>query len=170
MTAFLIDPDVRYEQAFLEMIAEWKDAGEKLVPWVLDLDSSDFEKYVRELEGYAQGIGIKEGKVPHSTFWLVDEGNILGVVNFRHQLNEKLLILAGHIGYGVRPSARRKGYATLILKLTLEKAKARGLEKVLLTCDKENIASARTILKNGGVLENEGLVDGEMVQRYWIEL
>lgn len=170
MTAFLIDPDVGYEQAFREMIAEWKVAGEKLVPWVLDLDSSNFEKYVWELKGYGQGIGIEEGKVPHSTYWLVEGGRILGVVNFRHRLHEKLLILGGNIGYGVRPAERRKGYATLLLELTLGKARERGLKKVLLTCYKDNIASACTILKNGGVLENEPVVEGKMVQRYWIEL
>ncbi|MED4162879.1 GNAT family N-acetyltransferase, partial [Halalkalibacterium halodurans] len=77
----------------------------------------------------------------------------------------------GHIGYGIRPSERGKGYATLMLKLGLEKAAALGLEKVLITCDKENLPSARTIQRNVGVLDSE-VVDerGIAIQRYWIKL
>lgn len=170
MTTFLSDPDVRYEREFREMLAEWKATREELVPWVLDLDSSDFEKYVRELNNYARGIGLEEGKVPHSTYWLIDDGRLVGVANFRHQLTEKLLASGGNIGYGIRPSERRKGYATLLLKLTLEKAREMGLKRVLLVCHKDNIGSAKTIIKNCGVLENEPVIDGKIEQRYWIEL
>jgi predicted acetyltransferase len=170
MTMFLSDPDVRYKQEFSDMLAEWKATGEELIPWVLDLDSSDFEKYVQDLNDYGRGIGLAEGKVPHSTHWLINDGRLVGVANFRHQLTEKLLASGGNIGYGIRPSERRKGYATKLLELTLEKARERGLKRVLLVCDKNNIGSARTIINNGGVLENEPLIDGKVQQRYWIEL
>jgi predicted acetyltransferase len=77
----------------------------------------------------------------------------------------------GHIGYGIRPSERKKGYATMMLKLALEHCKKVGLEKVLLTCDKSNLASAKTIMKCSGVFENEEKQnDGDFLQRYWIEL
>lgn len=170
MTVFLSDPDVRYKQEFYDMLAEWKATGEELVPWVLDLDSSDFDRYVSDLKNYSLGIALGKGKVPHSTYWLIDEGRLVGVSNFRHELNEKLLASGGNIGYGIRPSARRKGYATLLLKLTLEKAREMGLKRVLLVCHKGNIGSAKTIINNGGVLENEPLIDGRIEQRYWIEL
>jgi predicted acetyltransferase len=85
-------------------------------------------------------------------------------------LNESLLLNGGHIGDGVRPSERRKGIATKMIALALDKCKILGIERVLMVCDKENIASAKSIIKNGGVLENEVVVDSIVEQRYWIEL
>jgi len=76
----------------------------------------------------------------------------------------------GHIGYGIRPSERKKGYATKMLELALALCRQKGMEKVLLTCDKGNIGSAKTMSKNGAVLENEVEENGKTVQRYWITL
>ncbi|WJH37217.1 GNAT family N-acetyltransferase [Paenibacillus sp. CC-CFT747] len=110
------------------------------------------------------------GFVEHSTYWLVRGSRIVGVVNLRHRLNEKLLRIGGHIGYGIRPGERRKGYATAILAMALQKAGERGIQRVLVTCDKDNTGSARTIQKNGGVLESEAWEGETCVQRYWIEV
>ncbi|MPM89903.1 hypothetical protein SDC9_137018 [bioreactor metagenome] len=99
-----------------------------------------------------------------------DNKRILGAINIRHYLNDYLLNYGGHIGYGIRPSERKKGYASLMLSLALSVAKELGINKALITCDKDNLGSARTIMKNGGVLENE-VAEGERItQRYWIEL
>ena len=106
-------------------------------------------------------------------FFLYDEerDRFLGAVNIRHYLNDELLQSGGHIGDGIRPSERRKGYGTKMVGLALLECKKLGIKKVLMTCDKDNIASAGTIIKNGGVLENEFLnEDGEIEQRYWITL
>lgn len=82
-----------------------------------------------------------------------------------------LLFSGGHIGDGIRPSERRKGYATAMLRLALEKCRALGIRRVLMTCDKDNIGSAKSIIKNGGILENEVMnEDGVLEQRYWIDL
>ena len=94
----------------------------------------------------------------------------MGAVNIRHYLNESLLLNGGHIGDGIRPSERRKGYATAMIGLALEECKKLGIDKVLMVCDKENIGSAKSIINNGGVLENEVVVDGVTEQRYWITL
>ena len=103
-------------------------------------------------------------------FGIIDD-KIVGTIQIRHYLNEYLLKFGGHIGYGVRPSERRKGYATKMLSLALGECKRLGIERVLITCDKDNVGSARTIQKNGGVLENELTDDsGEIHQRYWIEI
>ena len=93
-------------------------------------------------------------------------------MNIRHRLNEELLRESGHIGYSVHPNKRRQGYATKQLKLALYEAQKLGLQKVLITCDKANIALAKTIQKVGGVLENEVVSShtGEIVQRYWVEI
>ena len=95
---------------------------------------------------------------------------LVGAVDIRHSLNEALLLDGGHIGDGVRPSERRKGYATEMIALALDECRKLGIEKVLMVCNKENTGSAKSIRNNGGVLENEINVEGETVQRYWIQL
>jgi predicted acetyltransferase len=108
------------------------------------------------------------GFVKASLYFLMDGERILGAIDIRHSLNEYLIGVGGHIGYGVRPSERRKGYASIMLSLALPIANELGLKKILITCNKSNTASEKTILKNGGILENE-IEDGdEIVMRYWI--
>ena len=114
-----------------------------------------------------------EDKVPDSVFFLLDteRDRLLGAVNIRHYLNDALLKEGGHIGDGIRPSERRKGYATELVRLALEECRKLGIQRVLMTCDKDNVGSARSIIKNGGVLENEFInADGKIEQRYWIDL
>ena len=114
---------------------------------------------------------MEDWQVPHSSFWLIDENqNILATSNLRHTLNEKLWIIGGHIGYGVAPSARRKGCATKVLELTLLEAKKLGIEKTLVTCYKNNIGSAKSILKNGGEFWKETPIKNRITQYYWISI
>lgn len=95
---------------------------------------------------------------------------ILGMINFRHYLNDYLSECAGHIGYAVRPSERREGYAKAMLGLCLEKCRERSLDKVLITCNIENEGSRRTILACGGVFDRLANDNGEVLERYWISL
>ena len=113
-----------------------------------------------------------EENVPDSTFFCLDtKRNIfVGAVNIRHYLNEKLLLGGGHIGDGIRPSERGKGYGTKMIALALEECRKLGIDRVLMCCDKDNPASAKTIIKNRGVLENEVMDEGSLMQRYWIEI
>ena len=114
------------------------------------------------------------GWVPDSQYIAVrnQDGRIVGMLDIRHELNEACLNLFGNIGYSVRFSERRKGYATEMLALAKDICRGMGMKKILISCHKENTASAKTIAHNGGVLENE-VVDhrnNEILQRYWIEL
>lgn len=117
---------------------------------------------------------IPPDRVPAHTFFAVrrEDGRIVGMTNIRHRLNDFLLREGGHIGYSVRPTERRRGYATEMLSLALEHCADLGIGRVLVTCDKSNIASARVIQKNGGLLENEVATSelAEVLQRYWIEV
>ena len=85
-------------------------------------------------------------------------------------MNEALLLNGGHRGDGVRPSERRKGIATKMISLALDECRKLGIQRVLMVCDKDNVGSAKSIRNNGGILENEIVVDGIVEQRYWIEL
>ena len=169
----LIEPAVHLEASHASFLEEFQLLGEQLVPWIVAEPYERFSDYVEMLEAASRGIGIPADFVPHSTFWLVDaRDEIVAISNLRHELNEFLLTYGGHIGYGVRPSARRMGYATELLRQTLMEARARGIDRVRLTCSKDNLASAKTILRNGGVLDDEEYMPehGEIVCRYWIEL
>ena len=114
------------------------------------------------------------GLVPASTFLAIREGDgaLVGFVNIRHSLNEHFLNFSGHIGYSVHPAERRKGYAGEMLRQALRHGReVLGLERALVTCDRENEGSRHTILSQGGVLEDERHeANGRLVQRYWITL
>ena len=130
----------------------------------------NYEEWLNNAEKEKTGQ-ISSHLVPGAVYFAVYNNKIVGTIAIRYRLNDSLLRSGGNIGYGVRPSERRKGYATKMLALALEKCKGLGLEKVLLTCGKNNIGSARTIQKNGGVLENEIIDDDrEVLQRYWIDI
>jgi len=153
------------------MIREMLDHGEELIPFPLSFENADFDAFLAKLAACERGEGIPDGFVPHTTFWLVDDGGaVVAVSNLRHGLTDKLRVEGGHIGYGVRPSARRRGHATEILRRTLGEARALGIEEALVTCAKENTGSAATIRKCGGRLHSEAFVEsrGEVVSRYLI--
>ncbi len=155
------------------MVQEFRCHREALVPFTLEEDCSDFTALVQRLALYAKGVGLPDGFVAHQSFWCVDaDSRVVGAANFRPQLNRQLLRSGGHIGYGVMPSERGKGYASKILSETLIKAKTQGLEKVLLSCKKNNFASVRVIEKNAGVFHSEASLfeGGDIVQRYWVRL
>lgn len=165
----LIKGSSQYQKEIIDMLDEWNASGESIVPYAIRrVDYHDFEQYCESLE-----VKDASGKlVPDSTFFCLDEARniVVGAVNIRHYLNESLLLNGGHIGDGVRPSERRKGIATRMIALALDECRKLGLERVLMVCNKENIGSAKSIQNNGGVLENEVVVDGVVEQRYWINL
>lgn len=97
---------------------------------------------------------------------------IVGMLDIRHELNEALLNYFGNIGYSIRPTERQKGYAILQLQLAKEICRSMGMKRILISCHKNNSASAKVIMRNGGDFENE-VIDhrnGAIFQRYWIEL
>ncbi|WP_458121621.1 GNAT family N-acetyltransferase [Paenibacillus sp. Z6-24] len=167
----LIEPSSQYKNEYLDMVTEWKSSGEKLIPWVLRFDNENFQIMIEELNHLRTDKNLEENKVNSSTFWLANQDRrLLGVVNIRHRLNHNLLHIGGHIGYGIRPSERQKGYATEMLRLALLEAKKLGMSRILVTCDKDNIGSAKTIINNGGILDSEEFVNDIEIQRYWIEI
>ena len=160
----------KYRAQLIDMMDEWAATGEKIIPSAIRKnDWHDFESYLAGL-----GTAPKPPLVPDSTFFCLDEerGIFVGAVNIRHYLNDALLKSGGHIGDGVRPSERRRGVATAMIGLALDECRRLGIDRVLMVCDRDNIGSAKSIINNGGVLENEieNEQDGRIIQRYWIEL
>jgi predicted acetyltransferase len=171
----LEQPDVKYKTSFIAAVRE-SQAANNGARDILRLDpnnlKNDFASYVQGQLRLDDPTHLEPGKVLDSEFWLVDNLEFIGRVALRHELHERLRLHGGHIGYEIRPSQQRKGYGTLILKLVLEKAQEIKLERVLITCDVENLGSRRVIEANGGELEGEFQLDfyEKPIRRYWINL
>lgn len=167
----LVKPSTFYRTAYLEMLEEWQATGDQFTPGALSEDTGDFRLMVRRFSDYEKGIGLREGYVPSTTLWLVrNDGKLLGAVNIRHSLTDFLLNIGGHIGYGIRHSERNKGYATRMLSMTLPEARKLGIDRALITCSKDNIASEKVILKNNGIFESETLFNDTVIRRFWIDI
>lgn len=169
----LVIPQPKHEEAWKAFIFELNECKERIIPFSVMMGDGSYKSFMQITEAYSHKELVPNGYVAANTYFLSDGvGSVVyGVVNIRHELNENLLNFGGHIGYGVAPSHRRKGYATLMLSLALEKCRELGLSKVLVICNKDNTGSARTIKKCGGVFENELTeADGTVVQRYWISV
>ena len=129
--------------------------------------------YVARLSRLKAGVGLESWQVPMSTFWLIDEARgLVGLSRIRHRLTPTLRLEGGHIGFLVRPSARRMGFGCQLLAASLPRARDLGIARVLLTCDADNFGSSRIIEKNGGQLEIEAVSteSGKLIRRYWIDL
>lgn len=172
----LVKPTKEYEKQVMDYRQEFYDNNENSFDGCAGLeDVETYEEWIDFDGRLSRKYG--EGYVPSDVYLAVriEDNKLVGIIDLRIRLSEFLLNFGGNIGYSVAPSKRRNGYAKEMLKLILEKAKQRDLSKVLLTCDKENIASAKTIIYNGGILENEvidkvGLSHSGTIQRYWIKL
>jgi predicted acetyltransferase len=130
-----------------------------------DIAYEDFPKYLRQEVDMSKGIGIDLTRyVPQTRYWLFIDGRPVGMGKLRHYLNDCLRAEGGHVGYTIRPQERGKGYGHLILKELLTKAREKGIDDVLITCQENNVPSRKIIEGNGGELEN--ICEGTC--RYWV--
>ena len=161
----LVQPSEKYLTSYMEAYEEYEKNG--ITTYHLDnaRQYDIFEKY----ENYRLGRNLKPNRVRADYYWLVDEEKayFIGEISIRHTLSEALRKCGGNIGYGVRVGEWGKGYGTQMLTLALEKAQGLGLERILITCDDDNFASARVMEKNGFVLEDKILYEGTLIRRYW---
>jgi predicted acetyltransferase len=126
----------------------------------------DFQNTLPRLDEISKGMGLPEGYVPQTIYWMYVDDRPVAYGKLRHKLNEKLLVYGGHVGYIVRPSERGKGFGKLFLKELKNAAKLKGINRLLITCDDTNFRSRAVVESNNGILEEikEGIC------RYWVEI
>lgn len=159
------------EAAFMRGMREWE--GEDL-SWYTFLwrEGMKFSEMLSELKNSKEGIGLPPNWVPSTMFYSFLDGEIIGRVNVRHQINENLMRRGGHLGYAVAPKFRGRGYGLATVRMVLPKVKALGIDRALVTCGDENEASWKIIERVGGKLAEKvwDETDGETVRKYWVEL
>jgi len=167
----LVYPSTKYKKSYLLSLRAFQREGRDLNINYQQL-TKDFAGFIKECRSEEKGIGLKNGRVPQTKYWLVEGDKFLGETNIRHYLNENLRKIGGHIGYKINPKYRLKGNGKLICKLALLKAKKLGLKKVLITCNEDNIGSKKIIEANGGKFASRAWSDEEKKTklRYWITI
>ena len=162
--------DITMKSALDAFIADWK--SEEIIP-------STVNKYNGDMQRFVDYLGMMENDpprllVPGTVMCLVDDEEILGVCEIRHFLNSGLLKYGGHMGYGVAPKHRGNGYAAKMIEMAMPFMKQVGIDRCLITCVQENVASAKSIVNAGGVLENEVEIirngQPKIGQRYWVDV
>jgi predicted acetyltransferase len=159
----LIAPTSSFPAAWIEAHREWGPGQHEDGFGLSDEDELDSS------EGFASWIRRLAGQSECTYRWIVDGNAVLGGIALRHEFTD-FVARMGHIGYGIRPSARRRGVATWALGRMLDEAKAHGFGRALIVCEADNIASAKVIENNGGILEAAGAVGQPEERRYWIEV
>lgn len=166
----LVVPSVKYFCSYVEAIKEYEQNNVRTYNFSSPNECDIFDKF----QSYRTGNNIPENHVSSNYFWLIENSEFIGEVSIRPKLTDELLRRGGHIGCGVRYSKWNEGYGTELLRQALLKAMSMNLYDVLITCNDDNIGSAKIIEKNGGLLENklENIVDGKQIltRRYWIHI
>lgn len=151
----LVIPDLSFRERYEVMMGEWLEFGGRLNPAALRNNGAPYETWLRWMYEDRFEESCPEGAVPQTLYFAVrSDGRLLGAVTIRAHLDEKFNLDGGNVGYGVRPSDRRKGYAKIMLRLALEKLAEMGIHRVILTCAEDNIGSENTMRACGAVYKN----------------
>ena len=170
----LIRPTSEYASQIVEYRQEFLDAGDSMDGTGPLRRTSNPEEYIQICLDHEDPLKVPSHLVPATQFFFIrkSDNKLVGMIQVRHHFNDYLEKYAGHIGYSVRPSERRKGYAKEMLKMALPFCREIGLDKVLISCIDGNIGSEKTILANGGVYESTVHEPNDNVdlKRFWITL
>lgn len=168
----LVLPTPEYKEELMEYKREFIENGDSMDGTAGLRTAETFEDWYNAFCDNLKEETVRDGLVPSTTYMAIsiNDGRLIGMIDIRYRLNDYLLNFGGHIGYSIRKSERKQGYATEMLALGLAECVKLNIKKVLITCDKDNVASAKTIINNGAKLENEIPEGDGITQRYWITL
>lgn len=169
----LVLPSAKYKLSYLKLLnsarkyGDYKELGNAMLR-----DNESYYDLLNRLKDRRNGINIASRDVAATVYFIIDNGDIVGTIDLRHILNENYMKRLGHIAYYIKPKKRNKGYASHALSLAIEKYKKNCVDKILITCYSDNIASKRVIEKNGGVLEKEVYDEksGKNISRYYVDV
>lgn len=161
--------DVITKEAYDDYIRDWNAQDETLIPSTLNQDYPSFCAFIaQEKEDLAKE---SSKRVPNETYFLIeDNGYIIGAINLRYEMTEVLLKKGGHISFGIRPTMRNKGYAFIMLKLAFNVLRPKGMTKALITCTRGNKPCLEIMKKISAKLENSYELNGQVIDRYWVNL
>ena len=169
---YLKFPTIEDKQEWIDYVKETKEENPDATPGGYK-DNTIYEEWLKKIINQHNNIDLDRGQVPSSFYFLMNENRILGSISIRHNLDDEMLKkFGGHIGYNIRPSERKKGYATLMLHLSLEKCLELGIEDIMIICKEDNIGSSKTIENNYGVLNEIIFIPEENCnfKKYWINV
>lgn len=176
MKLCIVKPDLYFFEQYNDMMKEWIESGTQIAPWFLNKpfdNLEDFAEFIQMLDNCEKGNLDKKFSSTSSYFVTDENDKLIGSASLRHYLTAEGYNTWGHIGYGVRPSERRKGYGVQILKMTLEEAGRKKIRKALVSSHTSNIGSVKVIESCGGTLENivaDPYEKGETISRYWFDI
>lgn len=169
----LVIPSIEYRNQYIDMMEEWKEESKVYIaPWVLKLPYKSEEEFLdmlKTIKNRSEG-NINDENPPSDTYWIYNktEDKLIGAVNIRKFDENHKPDIWGHIGYGIRPSERRKGYATEVLKMAKAICRNMGLDKIFLACYEWNKGSEKVMINNNGILKNTIIKEGsgDIIKQY----
>lgn len=176
MKLYLVNPDLYFFEQYNDMMREWNESGTQIAPWFLDQPFENLENFAEWIQmlDNCKNANLDKKYSSTSSYFVTDENDrLIGATSLRHYLTVEGYNTWGHIGYGVRPSERRKGYAVQMLKMMLEEAKLKKIRKALVACHTSNTGSVKVIERCNGRLENiipDPNEKGETINRYWFDV
>ncbi len=168
----LVNPTPKYKESYLQLVNAAKQDGDIHEMGNAYRENESFDAMINRLQDRARGKNIANRDVPSSMKWMIENNEVVGTIDLRHILNQNYFERLGHVAYYVHPMKRNKGYASEALHLAIAWYQKRPVNKILITCYSDNIASAKVILNNGGIFEKSvpDSRSSKMINRYWITI